>query len=340
MTVETTTGRHSPSTGKTAPQSNINQAWDQGNQEWWDWYVTLAENEQKADGTLLDLPPLPTTQAPSSNELHVELSKPYNLSQNQIDFFRREGFIKIKDVLSPASLLQLRVELVRLLSESVSQELDGGVRNRFLSLDMVWLENDLVRDFVLSSRIGKLAADLLGVPSVRLYHDNVMSKEPGCGRTPWHFDDHHFPIASDDVVTVWIPVQEIPREMGPLGFAKSMDAYRLVESIPFNTVDTSYDQRVAEEFCKHGIVTDDGPFDLGEISFHHNLSFHTAGGNATSRSRVVLSNTFFADGARLVEQPTMISGDWQKFAPGTKPGEPLATSVNPICWPPQQNRTM
>lgn len=271
--------------------------------------------------------------AVSPHSLTTELSAPFALTQDQLEFFQREGFIKLKDVVSPDSLLHLRAELVRLLEATTSSHLDGGVRGRFLSLDMVWLTNALVRQFVLSPRIGKLAADLLGVPSVRLYHDNVMSKEPGCGRTPWHNDDHHFPLATDDVVTVWIPVQETPIEMGPLSFAQPLDTYGLVENIPFCPSDTSYDQRVGETFTREKVSINEGAFDLGEVSFHHNKNFHTAGPNHTERSRVVLSNTYFADGARLTRNPKMISGDWQKFAPGTRPGEKLATEVNPICWP-------
>jgi hypothetical protein len=29
----------------------------------------------------------------------------------------------------------------------------------------------------------------------------------------------------------------------------------------------------------------------------------------------------------------MVSGDWQKFIPNTKPGEIAASELNPICWP-------
>ncbi len=321
--------------GNDAYREDINRPWDQGNQEWWDWYVTLAENDRH-DASPPALPPLPETETPTAERLARELATPYPLTAEQIGVFRREGFIKLKNVFSPDILLHLRRELGRLLGESVKSALDGGVRNRFLSQDMVWLENDLVRQFVLSPRIGKLAANLLGVSSVRLYHDNVMSKEPGCGRTPWHYDDHHFPLATNDVVSVWIPTQAIPREMGPLAFARSMEAYRLVETVPFSSVDTSYDRQVAERFRDAGIAVEDGPFDLGEVSFHHNLNFHTAGANLTSRSRIVLSNTYFADGARLVNQPTMVSGDWQKFAPSVQPGGRLATPVNPICWPAQK----
>ena len=72
---------------------------------------------------------------------------------------------------------------------------------------------------------------------------------------------------------------------------------------------------------------------MGEVSFHHNLSFHTADSNKTSQSRIVLANTYFGDGARVVKEPTMVSGDWQKFIPGVNPGEIVASELNPVCWP-------
>ena len=30
--------------GENARRADVNQAWEQDNQAWWDWYVTLAEN--------------------------------------------------------------------------------------------------------------------------------------------------------------------------------------------------------------------------------------------------------------------------------------------------------
>ena len=77
----------------------------------------------------------------------------------------------------------------------------------FLSLEMTWPKNELLRAYVLSPRLGQISADLLGVSAVRLYHDNVLAKQAGCGRTPWHFDDHHFPLDTNDVVTAWVPAQ-------------------------------------------------------------------------------------------------------------------------------------
>ena len=321
--------------GKNALESDINQTWQQDNQAWWDWYVTLAENsDQHNDDTLVQLPPDPHLTAPTDYEIEEELVTPYNLTLDHCQSFRRDGFIKLPNVLSCGAVARLRSELLKLLYKVFAVNITtSGDSNRFLSLEMMWLENSLIRCYVLSPRIAKIAADLLGVEKIRLYHDNALAKEPGCGRTPWHYDDHHFALATDDVVTAWIPAQPVPIAMGPLAFAKPLNVFKLVKDIEFNKFDTSYDKQIAETFKSHNVTIEESPFAMGEVSFHHNKSFHTAARNKTTRTRVVLANTFFADGARVVDQPTMVSGDWQKFIPNVGPGEIVASDLNPICWP-------
>ena len=320
--------------GENALDTSINQSWVQDNQAWWDWYVTLADNpDQSDDSTLVQLPPLPQINILSDREIKNELLATYNITKTQRESFCREGFIKLPNVLSPGAVARLRHELLQHLNKTFDIDCNGKRKNRFLSLEMMWLENTLIKNYVLSSRIAKICADLLGVESVRLYHDNALAKEGGCGRTPWHCDDHHFPLATHDVVTAWIPAQPVPITMGPLAFAKPLSIFEIVKNIDFNKFDTSYDKKVTKAFQSNHVSIEDGPFEMGEVSFHHNLSFHTAAGNTTTRTRVVLANTYFADGARVVDKPTMVSGDWQKFIPGVGPGGIAASALNPICWP-------
>ena len=324
--------------GINAIDPSIKQSWQQDNQAWWDWYVTLADNaDQNDDGSLVELPPIPNFDVGLDNEIEDELAKPYALTHSQCLHFRKNGFIKLPNVLSSGAVARLRKELVQLLGQSFDTETSTRNNNRFLSLEMMWLQNTLLKSYVLSPRIAKISADLLGVKSVRLYHDNALAKEPGCGRTPWHCDDDHFPLATHDVVTAWIPAQPIPNAMGPLAFAKPLSIFDLVKDIHFNKFDTSYDKQIAAVFKSNNVAVEDSPFAMGEVSFHHNRSFHTAGKNNTTRTRIVLANTFFADGARVVDQPTMVSGDWQKFIPGVGPGEIAASELNPICWPQNTN---
>ncbi|WMS44661.1 phytanoyl-CoA dioxygenase family protein [Acuticoccus sp. MNP-M23] len=339
MSIDGQTEQHGSATAPGTPSASpsadtdISGAWQDDNQAWWDWYVSLANNDDSPLTALQDAPPLPSMDLPSDEDVAAELATPYALDDAEVAFFQENGFIKLKGVLSPGAVMKLRHELLRLLTETFGEGLDGGVQNRFLSMEMIWLDNPLIRQYVLSPRIAEICASLLAVPGVRLYHDNVLSKEPGCGRTPWHYDDHHFPLATNDVVTAWIPAQPIPLAMGPLAFAMPVSAYKLVERLTFNKTDTSYDRQVAELFRANGIAVDETPFDMGEVSFHHNLSFHTAARNRTNRSRLVLANTYYVDGARVIDSPTMVSGDWQKFMPGVGPGEVASTDRNPLCWP-------
>ena len=316
-----------------SPITYQNRAWDKDNQAWWDWYVSLADNSNSnTNDNLLELPELPKKKYPSKINIKQELSRPFNLSKHNIKTFQKNGFIKLKNVLSRELVQALRCEILLLLKKTF-KNYDKTKKNRFLSLEMMWLENSLIREFVLSSRIAKICADLLSVQRVRLYHDNALVKESGCGRTPWHYDEHHFPLETNDVITAWIPAQAIPIEMGPLTFAKPLEVYKLVENIKFNEFDTSYDRKIKNVFKNNHVSIVEEPFELGEVSFHHNLSFHSASENKTTQSRIVLANTYFVDGARVVNNPTMISGDWKKFIPATNPGEIVASNLNPICWP-------
>jgi hypothetical protein len=276
------------------------------------------------DGPFVDPAPHDPGPLPSDDEVIAELAQHYPVSEAQIAQFRAEAFIKLPGVLRPGTVERLRARLREMLDESV----DPAVG--FQSREMMWLEDDLIRAAVLSPRIGGISAALLGTSQVRLYHDNALSKEPGAGRTPWHYDAHHFPLDSPDVLTAWIPLQPTPREMGPLAFARGATVADLVADVEFDKHGTSYDRGVSEALRAHDVAVEDGPFAAGEVSFHAASCFHTAGANLTTAPRVVLATTYFADGTRVVPSPTMVSGDWRKFIPGAEPGQPVTSPRNPL----------
>lgn len=305
------------------PADQVDVAWDRGNDQWWDWYMSLATNPAEA-GPVVAGPPPYAGPLPTDAEVATELATPYELAPEAVAFFAAESYVKLPGVLSPGTVERLRLRLRELLDAAV----DPAVG--FQSLELMWLTDPLVGAAVLSPRIGGICAALLRVEKVRLYHDNALSKESGAGRTPWHYDAHHFPLDTHDVVTAWAPLQPTPREMGPLAFARGADTWRLAERVPFDKHGTSYDRQVSAALREAGATVEDGPFARGEVSFHSSLCLHTAAGNRTTVPRLVLATTYFADGARVVPAPTMVSGDWQKFVPGTGPGEVVASERNPV----------
>ena len=52
----------------------------------------------------------------------------------------------------------------------------------------LWERDVDVRKFVFGTRLARIAAELMGVRGVRMYHDQALCKLPGGGPTPWHAD--------------------------------------------------------------------------------------------------------------------------------------------------------
>ena len=308
--------------------SDVAVAWDRENGQWWDWYISLADSPGD-NGPLVAPVPYDPGPLPSDDEVAAELAEPYPLTDEQVDRFRAESYVKLPGVLTPGAIARLRSRLREMLDAAVDPSVG------FQSLEMMWLDDALVRAAVLAPRLGGISTALLGVDRVRLYHDNALSKEPGAGRTPWHYDAHHFPLDSPSVLTAWIPLQPTPREMGPLAFARGADAWRLTADLEFDKHGTSYDRGVTDAFRRANVAIEDGPYAAGEVSFHAAHCFHTAGANRTTEPRMVLATTYFADGVRVVPAPTMVSGDWRKFIPGAQPGHIVKSSRNPIVAAPR-----
>ncbi len=262
------------------------------------------------------------------------LDTPYTLSQDQIDFYVKYQYIKLKQVFD--------VDTLQFFNEHISAQVDKmnqvttALEDRttygkaFLQLFNLWTENELVKSLVFSKRIAKIAADLMQVDGVRLYHDQALFKEAGGGITPWHADQYYWPLSSDKTVTAWIPLQETPLEMGPLEF--SAGSHAIVEGRELEIGDQS-----EEVLQKKLRVTDFQhiiePFDVGEVSFHSGWVFHRAGANRTDQMRKVMT-IIYMDRDMVLKNPDNINqqNDWETWCPGAKIGEIINTPLNPILY--------
>lgn len=221
---------------------------------------------------------------------HDELNSHYPVSPEAIAFYREKGYVKLKNVLSPAVLDYygtLITDLVFQLNTLIKPMEERTTYERaFLQIMNLWRENEQVKEFVFAKRLARIAADLMGVQGVRLYHDQALYKEPSGGITPWHADQFYWPLSSPNTVTVWIPLQEIPMNMGPLAFAERsqhVDIGRDVE------ISDASEKILADELTRQNFTVLDAPFDLGEVSYHAGWTFHRAGPNLSDRPRKVMT---------------------------------------------------
>jgi ectoine hydroxylase-related dioxygenase (phytanoyl-CoA dioxygenase family) len=264
----------------------------------------------------------------------MDIDSPYPLDPVQIAFFRDNGFIRLKQVLSPEVLEYYGDEITRLTIELSTQTLPLEQRSTydhaFLQVMNLWERSERVCTFVMGRRLGRIAAELLGVGGVRLYHDQSLYKEPGGGLTPAHADQHYWPLASDRTITAWIPLQPVPPEMGPLGF------YARSQSVAFGRdlgISDESEAKISANMARHGFEFVSGAFELGEVSFHLGWTFHKAGGNASHRPRSVMTVIYMDAQMKLglALNPAQ-ANDRDRWCPGMAPGQVIDTPLNPVIW--------
>ena len=266
--------------------------------------------------------------------LWPDLDSPYALEVAQIEAFRRDGCIKLKQVLSPETLAHFGREITRLTfvlnTESRPLAERSTYDRAFLQVMNLWERSALVARFVMGQRLARIAAELLEVRGVRLYHDQSLYKEPGGGITPAHADQYYWPLASDRTITAWIPLQAVPTEMGPLGF------YAGSQGVAFGRdlgISDESEARISENMARHGFPFEVGPFDLGEVSFHLGWTFHKAGPNTSTQPRSVMTVIYMDAEMRLVPTLNAIqANDRDQWCPGAREGEVIATRKNPVIW--------
>lgn len=262
------------------------------------------------------------------------LDTPYPLSDVQIRFYRENQFIKLKQVFPPDLLVYFGHIISQKVQELNTQHLPLDQRSTydkaFLQVMNIWTQSEVVRQFVFSKRLARIATELMGVSGVRMYHDQALFKEPGGGFTPWHADQYYWPLASDNTITVWVPFQPVPLEMGPLEF--SAKSYQLVGGRKLKISDES-EQVISKKLRINDFEQVVEPFDLGEISFHSGWVFHRAGPNNTDRMRQVMTVIYMDENMKLKapENPNQ-QNDWDTWCPGARVGEVIDTAINPLLF--------
>jgi len=264
----------------------------------------------------------------------LDIDSPYELTPDQLAAFGRDGFVKLRDVLSPAALAHYGAEITRLTVALNRQRLPIGERSTydraFLQVMNLWRHSARVREFVLGRRLGRIAAELLGVRGVRLYHDQSLYKEPGGGITPAHADQYYWPLASDRTVTAWVPLQAVPMAMGPLGF------FAASQSVEFGRdlgISDESEEKIGANMRRHGFEFVSHPFDLGDVSFHLGWTFHRAGANTSTQPRSVMTVIYMDERMRLAPAINAVqANDAAQWCPGVAPGALVDSPLNPVIW--------
>jgi ectoine hydroxylase-related dioxygenase (phytanoyl-CoA dioxygenase family) len=271
---------------------------------------------------------------PGFNRL-PELDDVYQISQEQIESFQRKGHAIIRDVLKPFEVRPYREAIHAVVQDHIVNNVPLEKRDTygkaFVQVTNLWTRSEAVKRFVTAKRFAKIAADLLGVDGVRIYHDQALFKEPGGGHTPWHQDQIYWPLDTDKTITLWMPLVDISEEVGSMTFASGShhSGYisKLVISDESHRTLKQYIEGKGLEQVNYGAMA------AGDATFHHGWTLHSAPSNPTDRMREVMTIIYYADGTKVAEPDSNArKSDLQSWLPGCEPGELAQSHINPLVY--------
>jgi ectoine hydroxylase-related dioxygenase (phytanoyl-CoA dioxygenase family) len=272
------------------------------------------------------------TSVPDPIELQKALDAPFPLTSEHIRLYRENGYIKLRHVLDASILEHYR----KLINERVVQSSAGAAPlserttygKAFLQIMNLWTESPDVKQFVFGKRLARIAAELIEASGVRIYHDQALYKEPRGGITPWHADQYYWPVDSDKTITAWVPLQATPREMGPVAFCEKSHRFQIGRDL-----EISDESEITLKEALNSFTLEDGPYNLGDVSFHAGWTFHHAGANSTDRPREVMTMIYMDENIHLIEPRNKNHVlDLERWAPGLKPGDTLSSPLNPVLY--------
>jgi len=201
-----------------------------------------------------------------------------------------------------------------------------------------WLNTE-IGAAVQSPLLGAIAARLMRVPRVRLWHDQAIYK-PGqgsdgtssAGNVGWH-QDYGYWQASDttNLCTAWVALQDT--DLGNGGMRTIVGSHRW-GFIPGS--DTFWEQDLdglRERYQAKGEWLDE-PCVLraGQVTFHHALTLHGSGPNLSNAPRLSVV-------AHMMPADTRFSGSaqWHPnvvfLGPNPRAGQPFEGPCFPELWP-------
>ena len=240
----------------------------------------------------------------------------HNLTPQQIQEYRENGFLVIPDFLDSQELAFWREAVDEAVAKRDKQKLPDRVwvgdmeddekyyESVFIQRLNLWMDNEKVRKLMLDERLGKMATELAGVDGIRIWHDQALYKPPWGNPTAWHLDTPYWSFTTKDALSIWVALDDVTQDNGCLYFMPGTHKETTFEN-PGITADMAsifnfYPQLVGREAIPAAMKA-------GSCSFHNGLAVHAAGANMTPYRRRAMTCAYMPDGSTFNGQRNILS---------------------------------
>ena len=248
----------------------------------------------------------------SAHEMSTSLTAPSRFSSEEVDRFRREGFVIVRNLAGSDLCERMKATALRDLAGPVepveyesdthypgapaSRDAPGGRAVRRLM--QAAGRDSIFRNWALSDVLAGRLTQLLG-PAVAMsqaHHNCVMTKSPAFSSvTGWHQDIRYWSFARPDLASAWLALGP---ERGDNGCLLLVPGSHLLElrrdqydEAFFFRTDTEENQKILSRQVA-------AELDAGDVLFFHARLLHAAGKNHTGLSKLAVVFTYHASDNR------------------------------------------
>lgn len=254
------------------------------------------------------------------------------VSRELIEKFRRDGFVVVPDLLTEEELKKFGAAVDRAVRDRARNdhrklEEKSPYEQSFTQCMNLWEDHPEVLPLTFHPKISEVATILIGVPALRLWHDQALYKDAGGRYTEPHQDQPYWPMDETDTLTAWIPFDGSTHETGCMGYVPGSHLVGLRKFVNIFTADERV--KILEEPEISGVPPVYVEVPRGAVAFHHGLTVHLAKPNRSNRTRRVHTMIYFRDGATRTKPYLHPSVD----RAGIKVGEAIDSDLTPMVWP-------
>ncbi len=201
-----------------------------------------------------------------------------------------------------------------------------------------WQDNDAYRRVIFDSPLAAAAGQLMQSQAVRLYHDHMLTKEPGTRqRTPWHQDQPYYNIEGRQNISFWIPVDPVRRHSTLEFVAGSHKGPWLMPRTFMDNQAKWFPEGSLADLPDIEAARDQFPIlgwavEPGDVIAFHMLSLHAAGGVDGDTRRRVFSVRMLGDDITHAPRTWVTSPPFPGLADRLPAGAPMADELFPVLW--------
>ena len=266
-----------------------------------------------------------------------EAWEPYRLTDEQVTFFREQGYLANVKVLEPEQVDQLNEELAEitdpdhpaneLFYEFHSNESADPNSVLFHSLGH-WRTTPGFHDVLWNPAFVMAASQLLGNAPVRFWHDQLFCKPAHHGGVvAWHQDYSYWTRTQPmQHLTCWTGLDDASTENGCLHYVPGSHRWGLLDKPELaGDMEGLMDYLTPEQRAEFKPV----PIEMkkGHATFHHPLLVHGSYENKSDRSRRAFVLNVFADGTRSESDEPLLGG-----VPAVPKGQPIEGQFFPLLY--------